>query len=186
MFQPRVINGSGLAPVAQHNPVRADLSQGKAEYAASELRQMLQQLFPHRRLVLSQFTFFNHAGVAKPTGESFRRGRRCYRLEDVLSIACVLALKEEGIPLKNITTVPNLIQEASAEIFKVGSGYKLSGYGETVALVAPGASTENAALLAYLDDSEGQKLFWTYDIGVLAQQLRQVALSESVSIARVA
>ena len=69
------------------------------EFSASEIRQVLQGLFPHRRLVLSQFTFFNNIGVSLPTGETFRRGRRCYRLEDILSIATVLALKEEGIPL---------------------------------------------------------------------------------------
>ncbi len=78
----------------------------ETEYSASDIRKLLQQLFPQRRLVLSQFTFFSHRGVARATGETYRRGRRCYRLHDILSIASIIALKEEGIPLKNIRVDP--------------------------------------------------------------------------------
>lgn len=159
---------------------------GTVEYSASDIRRILQQLFPHRRLVLSQFTFFNQIGVAKPTGEQFRRGRRCYRLEDILSIAAVIALKEEGIPLKNISCVPQLIQERSAEIFRsargdVGRGCRLSGFGESVVLLAAGERLPNTALDIFLSDDAEGRLFWSYDLGLLAAQIQQLASSVEVS-----
>jgi DNA-binding transcriptional MerR regulator len=104
------------------------------EYSATEIRKLLQGLFPHRRLVLSQFTFFNQIGIAKPTGSGFKRGRQCYRLEDLLSIATILALKEEGIPFKNIEVVPKIIQQNAARIFEIGEGCRLSGHGDAIVL----------------------------------------------------
>ena len=145
------------------------------EYTASEIRTLLQELFPQRRLVLSQFTFFNQIGVAKPTGTTFRRRRRCYRLFDVLSIACVLQLKEEGIPLKNIEPVPGLVQEHAATIFAMGRGCRLSGCGSAVALQLPGESLGSAALDALLMTDRPTGLFWGFDIGRLAERLLAVA-----------
>ena len=152
--------------------------QAQQEYSASQIRGLLQQLFPTRRLVLSQFTFFNQSGVSKPTGDTTRRGRRCYRLQDILSIACVLALKEEGIPLKNIDIVPALIQKEADRIFAAGVGVRISGFGSNIRLTFPGESWEYSALEAFLDDSTNTLLFWNYDIGALAQQLVQVAAGE--------
>ena len=146
-----------------------------SEYNASQIRKMLQELFPHRRLVLSQFTFFNHSGVAKATGVTYRRGRRCYRLEDILSIACVLALKEEGIPYKNIVEVPILMQGNAEKIFAYQHGCRLSGFADVVSLNFAGENQENAALNRYLEGSSGNQLFWSFDVGMLAQQLMAVA-----------
>jgi DNA-binding transcriptional MerR regulator len=148
------------------------------EYTASDLRKILQQIFPHRRLVLSQFTFFNQIGVARPTGESFRRGRRCYRLTDMLSIATVLALKEEGIPLKNIQQVPALLQEQSERIFATGAGCRLSGCGDEVALQFPGESVPNSAVDLFLGSESATRIFWGYDVGLLARQLENTARGE--------
>ena len=145
------------------------------EYAASEIRRILQGLFPQRRLVLSQFTFFNQVGVAKPTGSTFRRGRRCYRLEDVLSIACILSLKEEGIPLKNIESVPALIQEHAERIFRAGIGTRLSGYGSEISLSYAFEEKNQAPLDALLSSENDHLLFWSIDVGLLAAQLRAVA-----------
>ena len=146
------------------------------EYSASGIRKILQQLFPHRRLVLSQFTFFNQIGVARASGSTFRRGRRCYKLEDLLSIACVLALKEEGIPLKNICQVPQLIQENALRIFTAGANCRLIGYKDLVALQMPNSNTPNPPLEAFLAEEAAEaKLFWSYDVGLLAMQLRDVA-----------
>ena len=122
------------------------------EFSATEVRKLLQELFPLRRLVLSQFTFFNQTGVACPTGETFRRKRRCYRIIDVLPIAVVLALKEQGIPLKNISQVPQLMQRHASDIFRLGRGCRLYGLGERVSLQLPGAGTANTALMALLGD----------------------------------
>ena len=111
------------------------------EFTASEVQVLLQQLFPKRKLVLSQLTFFLQAGVARPTGESFCRKRRCYRLADILPIACVLQLKEEGIPLKNIADVPSILQNNLSRIFNVCCGTdsanscRLMGCGGNVSLI---------------------------------------------------
>lgn len=156
------------------------------EYTASEIRTLLQELFPQRRLVLSQFTFFNQIGVAKPTGTTFRRRRRCYRLLDVLSIACVLQLKEEGIPLKNIEPVPGLVQEHAATIFATGRGCRLSGCGSAVALQLPGESGSSAALDALLLNDQPIGLFWGFDIGRLAERLLAVAQEASKAFDRAA
>lgn len=146
-----------------------------SEYSATELRRILQELFPHRRLVLSQFTFYNQVGVARPTGETFRRKRRCYRLLDILPIACIIALKEQGIPLKNIASVPGLVQEHSRDIFNTGRGCRLSGMGDTIHLHIPGRN-DVAGALANLLESEGDvpTLFWGFDVGELSEQLSEV------------
>lgn len=145
------------------------------EYSATEIRKILQGLFPHRRLVLSQFTFFNQIGIAKPTGQNFKRGRRCYRLEDILSIACILALKEEGIPFKNIESVPTLIQENVEKIFLYGEGVRLSGHGEAIDLRFPGDNSENPALDSFFSGQRDELIFWGFDVGLLATQLCDIA-----------
>jgi len=145
------------------------------EYSASDIRRLLQELFPHRRLVLSQFTFFHQVGVSKPTGETSRRGRRCYRLQDVLSIACVLALKEEGIPLKNIEQVPRLVQENTDTIFRAGENCRLSGSGEVVTLQMPWDEGINAPLELLLTGQADSALFWSFDVGLLSIQLGEIA-----------
>ncbi len=156
----------------------------QVEFSASEIRKILQALFPHRRLVLSQFTFFNQVGVARPSGETFRRGRRCYRLEDILSIACILALKEEGIPYKNVEEAPRIIQESAEKIFFIGEGCRISGYGTNVVLTYPGEHPQAEPLVDFLcggalASSEGLQselhLFWSFDIGQLSGQLKAVA-----------
>ncbi|MCC6933643.1 MAG: hypothetical protein IT292_10385 [Deltaproteobacteria bacterium] len=146
------------------------------EYSAIEVRELIQKIFPQRKLVLSQFTFFNHVGVAKPSGETFRRGRRCYRLVDLLSVVTVLALKEQGIPLKNIDLVPSLIQENAQTIFNIGAGCRLSGHGSTVSLNLPNQNSANEALDSLLGgEMRKDILFWSYDVGLLARQLQEVA-----------
>ena len=157
------------------------------EYSASEIRKILQQLFPQRRLVLSQFTFFNQIGVAHPSGNTFRRGRRCYRLEDILSIGCVLALKEEGIPLKNIKQVPALIQENSELIFRAGLNCRLYGYKDLISLKLPQDSSAIEPLEIFLtEESPEPKLFWSYDVGALAEQLRQISFGSYLAEVRIA
>jgi len=144
------------------------------EYTTSDIQKLFQQFFPQRRLVLSQFTFFNRNGVMRATGNTFKRRRRCYRLQDILSIACVIALKEQGIPLKNIEQVPALIQEKSALIFRYGSRCRLSGLGNTVALTIPGIQEDNPALQTLLTEGGNQNSFWSYDVGRLSTQLRDL------------
>lgn len=176
-------------------PIRRGLSNrdvmvDESEYSASEIRRMLQQLFPTRRLVLSQFTFFNQVGVARATGTTSRRGRRCYRLQDVLSIACVLALKEEGIPLRNIESVPALVQEHASRIFQIGEGVKLMGFGPHASMMYPGESWELSALQPFLQEPNNTLLFWCYDLGALSAKLRTVAqggvLEQSAQVSRAA
>ena len=170
---------------------RGNRAQSEVEYTASEIRKLLQAMFPHRRLVLSQFTFFNQVGVARPTGETFRRKRRCYRLADVLPIACVLQLKEEGIPLKNIEAVPALLQTHLQRIFKIGTGCRLTGYGSKISLSFPGEKAPLDPLESFLgcdpsasvggsDTAEAEErafcgLLWGFDVGLLAERLREVA-----------
>jgi len=145
------------------------------EFSASEVRKILQQLFPHRRLVLSQFTFFNQIGIARPSGNTFRRGRRCYKIEDILPIACVLALKEEGIPFKNIEAVPEMVHNAASKILSKGPGCRLSGTGDVIDLTLPGTETDDNSALESLLNSDNGKIFWSFDIGILATQLHAVA-----------
>lgn len=146
------------------------------EFSASEIRKVLQALFPHRRLVLSQFTFFNQVGVSRPTGSTYRRGRRCYRLVDVLPIACILALKEEGIPYKNVESVPEVLQIHAEKIFRTGAGVRLSGFGSNVELCFPGEEQLAEPYLDFLSGDFGIQLFWSFDVGMLAQQLQATAM----------
>ena len=144
------------------------------EFNASEIRQIFQGLFPHRRLVLSQFTFFNNAGIAQPTGLTQRRGRRCYRTEDLLSIAAVLALKEEGIPLKNIQPAPGLIRDRSEEIFSHGAGVRVSGCGSSVQLSFGTEAQYAENFIDFLLNADQPSFFWSYDVGSLALSLLEV------------
>lgn len=145
------------------------------EFNASEVREVLQELFPTRKLVLSQFTFFNQIGVSKPTGDSFRRGRRCYKTQDLLPIAVVLALKEQGIPNKNISKVPGLVREHSEKIFSLGAGSKISGFRDNVCINFVGESVSDISLVALLDCEEfnhsEQNIYWSYDVGQMALDL---------------
>ena len=157
------------------------------EYNAIEIRSIVQQLFPNRKLVLSQFTFFGHLGVAKATGSTFRRGRRCYRLIDILPVACVLSLKEQGIPLKNIESVPALIQNHSESLFSGEYGCTLSGYGNTVSLCIPGEFSHNSALDEFLDTSvRKHAIFWTFDISTLVANLKRIAGAQEPMFASMA
>ena len=150
------------------------------EYSATDIRKLLHQLFPERRLVLSQFTFFNQTGVSKATGETFRRGRRCYKLRDILPIACILALKEEGIPYKNVEALPALIQENSDIIFELGEGCRVSGYGNRLVLQLKDEEAPNEVLEAFLSGEGQSLLFWSFDIGLLARQLEAVAMGSAM------
>ncbi len=143
------------------------------EYSACEIRKVLQELFPHRRLVLSQFTFFNQIGVAKANGSSFRRGRRCYLLKDILPIACVLALKEEGIPLKNLGDAPQRIQKNIDKIFNQDISSILMGYGDTISLDISDGEPDQRALNEFLEFGD-KKLFWSFDLTSMAAQLQSV------------
>ncbi len=148
------------------------------EFNASETRKILQELFPTRKLVLSQFTFFNQIGVSKPSGESFRRGRRCYRAQDLLPIAVVLALKEQGIPNKNILLVPGVIQENCEKIFKSNDNVKISGYKDSVSLNYAEEGKEDLALNSMLEsldfDHSEQNLYWSYDVSSLAHEIEAI------------
>ena len=149
------------------------------EYCASEVRVILQELFPDRSLVLSQFTFFNHMGIARPTGTSHKRKRRCYRLSDVLPMATVLALKEEGIPLKNIGNAPTLIQEHLLAIENSFQAVLLSGFGESISLSigTDTYGTEISPIDALLNTNENKStLFWSFDISALYRDI--IAISE--------
>lgn len=147
------------------------------EYSISEMRVLLQQLFPARRLVLSQFTLFGHMGVARPTGTTFRRKRRCFRLVDLLPIACVLALKEQGIPLKNIQNLPSLLQEHAYRIFEIGRGCRITGGPDGVHLSLPGSDCgTNGPLDALLSGQVLTSLFWGFDVGALADELYEQAI----------
>lgn len=148
------------------------------EYSANEIRVLLQDIFPNRQLVLSQFTFFNQIGVSRPTGVTFKRGRRCYRLEDILSIACVIALKEEGIPFKNIEHLPAIIQENVEDIFFYGPGCRVSGFGDFVFLKFPYTENETQTFSRFLNSSSvNLALFWSYDLGELAWRLKEAAIN---------
>ena len=145
------------------------------EYSASEVRKLLQFLFPQRRLVLSQFTFFNHIGVSKPSGDTYRRGRRCYRLQDLLSIASVLALKEEGIPFKNVEVLPELIHENLNRIFLFSEECFLSGYDEKVTMSFGSEARGGETLESFFNSNEKLGLFWGFDITLMARQLIEAA-----------
>lgn len=150
-----------------------------SEFNASGVRRIIQEMFPMRKLVLSQFTLYYHMGVATPSGENYKRGRRCYRLYDLLPIALVLILKEQGIPNKNIGHIPRVISEKAERIFETGRGVRVSGFKEVCQLSFPDEISQDAALMAMLEDdniSSGiQDLYWSYDVGYLASELMRVA-----------
>lgn len=141
------------------------------EFSASEVRKLLQVLFPQRRLVLSQFTFFNQVGVSTPSGSTSRRGRRCYRLQDLLPIALVLALKEEGIPYKNLENLPKSIQENLEKIFSFQEMCIASGWGTKVNLSFGAVAHSAESLISFLDQENVLGLFWSFDVSDLAKQL---------------
>lgn len=153
-----------------------------SEYTASQIRKLLQQLFPHRKLVLSQFTFFCHSGVSAPSGASVRRGRRCFKLPDILPMAALLGVKEEGIPYKNVEQLPQMIRDNSDRIFEAGPGTAISGYGNKLSLLFPGDSWQGSAVEDFLNhevSSPGEeKLFWSFDVGEMSRQLLVVAQEE--------
>lgn len=152
------------------------------EYTASQIRKLLQQLFPHRKLVLSQFTFFCQTGVSAPSGDIVKRGRRCFRLADILPMAALLGVKEEGIPYKNVDGLPVMVRQNADEIFKAGPGTLMAGYGKTLSLRFPGEHWTGSAVESFLDhvitEPREQMLFWSYDVGELARQLLVVAQEE--------
>jgi len=164
---------SNLRPI---NPQAFD--HRTSEFNASGVRRIIQEMFPMRKLVLSQFTLYYHMGVATPSGENYKRGRRCYRLYDLLPIALVLILKEQGIPNKNIGHMPKVISEKAEEIFEVGRGVRISGFKEVCHLAFPEEKGRDRALLSMLEDdiSSGvQDLYWSYDVGYLASELVRLA-----------
>jgi len=152
------------------------------EYTASHIRKLLQQLFPHRKLVLSQFTFFCQTGVSAPSGEQVRRGRRCFKLVDILPMASLLGVKEEGIPYKNADSLPLLVRDNAEKIFLSGPGTLIAGFGKDLSIRFPKESWTGSAVEAFLDcetQPGEQRLFWSYDVGELAKQLLSVAKEES-------
>ena len=143
------------------------------EFSATEVRKLLQILFPQRRLVLSQFTFFNQAGLSTPTGKTTRRGRRCYCLQDLLSIAFLLALKEEGIPYKNLDNLPKVIQENLSRIFSFKEECIASGWGKNVDLCFGDDARQSNSIASFLSEDKVLGLFWSFDVSSLAKQLVQ-------------
>ncbi len=171
------MNISNIRPI-----VREEFDYRTLEFTASGVRRIIQDMFPTRKLVLSQFTLYHQIGLSKPSGDNFKRGRRCYRLYDLLPIALVLVLKEQGIPNKNIGNLPKLISGHAEQIFNQGRGVRVSGYKEVCNLSLLDESHglgEDIALLAMLAEdpiSSGvQDLYWSYDIGYLASELIRVA-----------
>ena len=158
----------------------------RMEYTASDLRALMKDLFPHRSLVLSQFTLFCRSGVSSATGSSFKRGRRCFRLEDLLPMAAVVALKEEGVSLSAVPSLPSLVRENAPDIFEFGAGCRLFFCSGLLSLFMPGLSAPGSsvaafrnacgsALESFLDGSAGPVFCWGFDIGLLAERLLEVA-----------
>ncbi len=146
------------------------------EYSAIEVRSILQNMFPKRKLVLSQITFFNRNGVCEPTGKTFKRGRRRYRLADLLSVVTVLALKEKGIPLKNISSLPTLLKENATDILSDPTGYQVSGYAKEVSLTKIGDVSKNDVLTRFLNCSNpDSSFFWSFDLPPLISKLLEVS-----------
>ncbi len=183
------LHPSVAAPQLERMPAQSYSSLRTVEYTASQIRKLLQQLFPHRKLVLSQFTFFCQTGVSAPSGEMVKRGRRCFRLVDILPMAALLGVKEEGIPYKNVEGLPLLVRQNAERIFETGAGALLSGYGADLSLRFPGEGWKGSAIEVFLDHAitggESQMLFWSYDVGELARQLL-VVVQEEVRFLRAA
>ncbi len=145
----------------------------KLEFTATEARVILQDLFPARKLVLSQLTSYNQSGVGSPSGERIVRGRKCYKIADLLPIALVLALKEQGIPNKNVSLLPSMIREHSDLIFSLQDSCQVSGIGDLVYLALPG-SNETDIVLERLLSGDSMEIFWSYDVGGLAKEMYRV------------
>lgn len=141
------------------------------EYSACEVRKILQHLFPQRQLVLSQLTFFAHSGVSEATGSTFRRGRRCYRLEDMLSIGCVLSLKENGIPLKTIAELPSLIRQLATRIMSLEDRCYVTGCGENVLMHFESEVQTPPPLEMFLTSEKPLGIFWSLDLTDFARLL---------------
>lgn len=155
--------------------VNENLSIFELEYTATEARLILQDLFPSRKLVLSQFTFYNQNGVGSPSGTRLVRGRRCYKLVDLLPIAIVLALKEQGIPNKNVSLVPSIIKEHSSLIFSIEGSCQISGIGEVVHLKLPNSSSKEIdPAIEYFLSGQSDEMFWSYDVGSLAKEISRI------------
>ncbi|MDD2943259.1 MAG: hypothetical protein PHC51_09875 [bacterium] len=149
------------------------------EFSATEVREILLKLFPHRKLVLSQFTFFASSGVGSPTGKTFRRGRRCYVLEDLLPIACVLSLKERGIALKVLGSFPSMIKEKAHSILYQGDKCWIAGFGGDVELC--NSQTPSGQLVdRFLSSEVPQQLFWRFNVTSMAEELLQAAMTHEV------
>lgn len=143
------------------------------EYSTAEVRNLMLEIFPHRKLVLSQFTFFQQVGVITPTGCTQKRGRKCFRLTDLLSLVAVLELKERGIALKGIEQVPSMIRNQIEEVFKLDTTWRLSGYKGHCSLKNEDQTDD--ALNAFLSDNNScGKLFWSIDLSMLASKLLEV------------
>lgn len=145
------------------------------EYNATEMRELLVQLFPYRRLVLSQFTFFSNEGMVEATGQTLRRGRRCYRITDILPMVCIFALKERGIPLKNIKELPQAIRENIDLIFNREHQARIFGYGNSVSLLFDQDCRSSEELKCFLSDNNSHNLYWMYNLSELAANLLRVA-----------
>jgi|GEM_PF-4102800 len=158
----------------------------KPEYSASQVREFLIDLFPHRKLVLSQLTFFSRTGIAQPTGETLKRGRRCFCLEDILPVACILALKEKGIPLCNVRPVPALLMTHSQRIFAFDGQARLSGCGDKVFLSFDNDEGMCPVMSSFLSGNEDMSLFWSYDVSALARELLEIAWEYQESLQRTA
>jgi len=161
----------------------SDLDIEALELNASGVRKVLQSIFPLRRLVLSQFTLYNQLGITIPTGMTFSRGRRCYKLKDLLPVALILALKEQGIPNKNLENLPTLVQSELDNIFSLGKGCLVSGFNEVLNLSLLGVPSEDKALSEMLlfnnsnISANSYPIYWSYDVGYLSEDLRRVAKS---------
>lgn len=145
------------------------------EYTGIEARELLNELFPHRKLVLSQLTFFQRSGVTVPSGGTYRRKRRCYKLEDLLPLAVLIALKDSGIPMKNAKDVPDIIKDNSKTLFSLGKGCRVVGYGEKAELVLPDQRPSTVSIINSYLDGDVKSFLWSYDVGKLAHQLLDLA-----------
>ncbi len=157
------------------------------ELNASGVRRILQEIFPLRRLVLSQFTLYNQLGITIPSGKTYSRGRRCYKVRDLLAVALILALKEQGIPNKNLENLPSLIHSEVDNIFSLGRGSIVSGFDNALSLRLLGSQTNDGALSEMLDFDKNKyhavnptlapsyPIYWAYDVGYLSEDLIKVS-----------
>ena len=148
------------------------------EFTASEVREILVRLFPHRRCVLSQLTLFSQMGIAKPSGVSVVRKRTCYVLADVLNIACIFDLKERGISLSEMGDLPAQIRNfASTILFDKVPQCIAAGFGNAVSLDFGDRALESLPMKLMLEENSGAGFFWSYDVTSIAKELLAVATS---------